>query len=65
MVEKILQHKHCRICDKAITADEEFCSDECKVKWNMILKRRKWTMYFFYGIIILFIALLLLSGLRG
>jgi predicted nucleic acid-binding Zn ribbon protein len=65
MVEKLLQHKHCRICEKAIPFEEEFCSEECKTKWNIILKRRKWTMYFFYGIVILFIVLLLLSGLRG
>ncbi|MEW6070016.1 MAG: DUF2116 family Zn-ribbon domain-containing protein [Candidatus Thermoplasmatota archaeon] len=64
MVEKLLQHKHCRICEKAISVDEELCSEECKTKWNMILKRRKLTMYFFYGVIILFIVLLLLSGFK-
>ncbi|MCL2510281.1 MAG: DUF2116 family Zn-ribbon domain-containing protein [Methanomassiliicoccaceae archaeon] len=28
--EKIPQHRHCRNCGKAFTADGDFCSDECK-----------------------------------
>lgn len=64
MVEKILQHKHCKICEKAILPEEELCSDECKNRWNVILKKRKWTMYFFYGMIALFIILVFLSGLK-
>ncbi len=62
MTEKILQHKHCNICGKAIPVDETFCSDECKEKWNAMVKKRKMMMYIMYGMILVFIVLILFSG---
>lgn len=62
MTEKILQHKHCRICGKAIPVDETFCSDECREKWNAMVKKRKMMMYIMYGMIFIFIFLILFSG---
>ncbi len=62
MTEKILQHKHCSICGKAIPVDETFCSDECKEKWGAMMKKRKMMMYIMYGMIAVFIVLILFSG---
>ena len=36
MTEKILQHKHCQICGRAVPVSEDFCSDECKEKMEAI-----------------------------
>jgi predicted nucleic acid-binding Zn ribbon protein len=62
MTEKILQHKHCSICSKAIPVDEPFCSDECKEKWDAMMKKRKMMMYIMYGMIAVFIVLILFTS---
>jgi len=59
MTEKILQHKHCSICGKAVPVEETFCSDECKEKWDAMVKKRKMMMYIMYGMIVVFIVLIL------
>ncbi len=41
MPQKLLQHKHCITCDKAIPVTEEFCSEECKTSHRLILTRKK------------------------
>ena len=64
MTEKILQHKHCNICGKAVPAEETFCSDECKEKWDAMVKKRKMMMYIMYGMIAVFIVLILYTS-RG
>ncbi len=62
MTEKILQHKHCNICGKAVPAEETFCSDECKEKWGAMVKKRKMMMYIMYGMIAVFIVLILYTS---
>jgi len=62
MTEKILQHKHCSICGKAVPVDETFCSDECKEKWAAMVKKRKTMMYIMYGMIVVFIVLMLYTS---
>ena len=39
---KILQHKHCQVCGKAIKAKEQMCSDRCKKEWEATVKRKRW-----------------------
>jgi len=41
MSEKLLQHKHCRFCDKAILPDLEFCGDDCQVKHREMMRKKR------------------------
>ena len=40
------------------------CSDECKQRYNGMIKRRKWLSYVLYGSMIVIVVLLLLSGMK-
>ena len=48
MAEKIAQHTHCNICGKAIPISELHCSEECKQKFEKMIKKRKMYMYIMY-----------------
>ena len=60
---KLLQHRHCQVCSKAIPISEEFCSEECKVEFGGMVKKRRNLLYVFYGLIIVFIVIMFLSYL--
>lgn len=60
---KLLQHRHCQVCSKAIPMSEEFCSEECKVEFEAMVKKRKNYIYLIYGTMILIIAVMFLSYL--
>jgi len=62
MAERITQHTHCHVCGKAIPISETLCSDECKQKYQKLLRRRKFYVYFMYLlIVVIFFAYLFLS----
>ncbi|MCD6468321.1 MAG: DUF2116 family Zn-ribbon domain-containing protein [Thermoplasmata archaeon] len=58
MDETVPQHKHCPVCGKAIPLEEAFCSEECKQKYQQMLKRRRQLLFLMY--IMLFIAAILI-----
>ncbi len=58
---KLLQHKHCQVCSKAIPLSEEFCSEECKVEFEALVKKRRMYIYIMYGMIIIIIVVMFLS----
>ena len=41
MAEKLVQHRHCQMCLKAIPMGEEFCNEECKDNWGLLIKANK------------------------
>jgi len=51
MVEKVLQHKHCQICGRAITVDDTFCSAECENRYNHYVKKQKRSNYLMMGLL--------------
>jgi predicted nucleic acid-binding Zn ribbon protein len=59
MVEKVGQHTHCHICGKAIQADETLCSDECKQKYQGMLKKRKLWLYLMWALILGTVAIII------
>ena len=62
MAEKIAQHTHCNICGKAIPVSELHCSEECKQKFeNMLRKRRRYT-YIIYITMAFIIVLFLYAS---
>jgi len=64
MSEKLVQHRHCKSCGKAIAPDDETCDGECAKRWKDQQKSRKQTLYLFYGSIV-FMLVVMLLGLSG
>ncbi len=58
---KLLQHRHCQVCSKAIPLSEEFCSEECKIEFDKMVKKRKNFLYLFYGMVVIFIIVMIIS----
>lgn len=58
---KLLQHRHCQVCSKAIPFSEEYCSEECETEFQALVKKRKSYIYLMYGMIILIIVVMILS----
>ena len=61
MAEKVGQHTHCQICGKAIPLTETLCSDECKQKFNALIRKRKILMYIMYALIIVVVVMILVG----
>jgi len=60
MAENIPQHNHCHVCMKAIPISETLCSEECKQKYQSMLKKRKLMVYFMYGLLAALIIVIVL-----
>lgn len=63
MVDSISQHTHCQICRKAIPINESLCSEDCKQKYQAIVKRRKLLVYIMYLLIAFILVLLLFNNI--
>ena len=61
MAEKLVQHKHCPICGKAMSAERDTCSDECDIKRKTQMQEKKRTLYLFYFSIL---VLVIVMGLQ-
>ncbi len=61
MPQKLLQHKHCITCGKAIPLKEEFCSEECKTSHTLVMGRKRRQLLFLWvgAVAILIIAVVL------
>lgn len=55
------QHKHCKICEKPIPLDEDFCSKKCENEFEEIVKGRKKKQYIVYALFIIFLVVMALS----
>jgi predicted nucleic acid-binding Zn ribbon protein len=61
MTESIPPHAHCQICGKAIPVSETFCSEECKEKYNSMMKKRKLMVYAMYALIAVIVIMFMLQ----
>jgi predicted nucleic acid-binding Zn ribbon protein len=62
MVERLVQHKHCRECGRAVPAKDVFCSEDCESGHRMKLKKKKNQLLLLYvGSIVILMLVLLLS----
>ncbi len=61
--EIIVQHKHCPVCGRAIPPDEEFCSDECREKMEILAKKKRLFYYAYMGLVVFVMALIVMSVL--
>jgi predicted nucleic acid-binding Zn ribbon protein len=58
----IQQHKHCHVCEKAIPADQKFCSERCENIYEERTKRAKRTQWMFYAIFAIIIGWFLIAA---
>ena len=59
---RIIQHKHCIVCFKAIGLGRDYCSDECKEIHVAKIKRQKRMMYIMYGVLAVVFVLVVLTN---
>ncbi|UCE38071.1 MAG: DUF2116 family Zn-ribbon domain-containing protein [Thermoplasmata archaeon] len=64
MAEKLIQHRHCRVCEKAIPVGEEFCNEECNEKWNQLIKanKKKFWITILWMVVFIIFAMILMSA---
>ncbi len=62
MADSVPQHAHCHMCGKSIPYGETLCSEECKQKFQSLLRRRRFLLYLMYGLIAAVIVVILVSG---
>ena len=61
MAEKLLQHRHCRECGRAILLTEKYCSEECEKNHKTLVQNKKRQLLLLYfGSFIVFIVIILL-----
>lgn len=62
MVERIVQHRHCRECGGTVPPREEFCDEACRGVFvaRMTRKRRQLLTLYGFGVAVLVLALLYL-----
>ena len=58
MAERLVQHKHCPICGKAMSAEKDTCSNECSIKRKRQMQEKKRTMYLFYFSILVLVVVM-------
>ncbi len=66
MVERLVQHAHCRMCGKATQVDEEFCSEKCEEEHKTLMKKKKRQYYILLAVAVgmMLISMILLYS-RG
>ncbi|PKK81899.1 MAG: DUF2116 family Zn-ribbon domain-containing protein [Thermoplasmata archaeon HGW-Thermoplasmata-2] len=64
-MEKLMEHKHCPICQGVMPREDMFCSDECKGNYEGLAKKRKRSMWIFYIIMGAMFAYLLITMFLG
>jgi len=62
MAESVPQHAHCHMCGKSIPIGETLCSEDCKQRYQTLLRRRKLIVYLMYGILAALIVLFVVGG---
>lgn len=66
MPEKLLQHKHCLSCGKAVKPSEDYCSDDCRERHHAtIKKKRRQLVYLWVGAMGVLILVFFVSGAFG
>jgi predicted nucleic acid-binding Zn ribbon protein len=62
MPEKLLQHKHCRFCEKAIPLKDEFCGEECRVQHQAMMRKKRNQLYILMAVAMGLMLFTLLVG---
>ena len=62
MSDIIPAHNHCQMCGKSIPINESICSEDCKQRYQIIIRRRKIMVYFMYGMLAALIVIFVIYG---
>lgn len=62
MAERVPPHGHCQMCGKSVPVGETLCSEDCRQRYNGVLKKRKLIVYFMYGLLAALVLVLVLGG---
>ena len=65
MAEKLLQHKHCRNCGKAILPDQVFCNDDCLSQHQGMMKKKRNQLLILMAFAVGMMLMTLMPGLWG
>ncbi len=64
---KIIDHRHCKVCGKAIPPNQEFCSEKCRKAYEDAERRQKRMKNIFLLVyaVIFIVLFLLIAGRAG
>ena len=62
MAGNIPQHAHCHMCGKSIPINETICSEDCRQRYQTLLRRRKLMVYFMNGMLAALIVVIVIGG---
>jgi len=62
MAETVPQHAHCLMCGKSIPYGETICSEDCKQRYQTVLRRRKLMVYLMYGVLAALLIIFVFYG---
>ena len=62
--ERLMQHKHCIVCLKAITLARDYCSDTCKEVHTTKIKKQKRMLYIMYAVMGIALVFVVLNGME-
>jgi predicted nucleic acid-binding Zn ribbon protein len=62
MAEKLIQHKHCRNCGRAVKVDDDFCNEQCRSEHKEMLRKKRNQLYI---LLIVAIAIMILAMMAG
>jgi predicted nucleic acid-binding Zn ribbon protein len=46
---ELINHAHCKVCDRAVAVGQDTCSPECARQYALIQKKRSRTVLLFYA----------------
>lgn len=65
-MNELLNHQHCRVCDRALAYGQTTCEEPCKAEFGALQKKRRRTVLLFYAgsaVLIIVLGRQLLSGI--
>jgi predicted nucleic acid-binding Zn ribbon protein len=61
LTKTIIQHKHCVICRKVCSVDQETCSPECDETLKAGTRKKKIYYYLLWAMMAVFVAILIVQ----
>ena len=63
---RIVDHRHCRICGKAITTNQEFCSENCRsISERMEARQKRMRNLLIVMYVAVFLIIFIMLALRA
>lgn len=63
---KVVDHRHCKVCGKAIPPDREFCSSKCEeIERKVAARQKRMRNILLMVYVLVFLILLAMMALRG